>query len=72
MNGIKFFNKQINYLAGVFSMQTSIPTINNVPQPMELLFCIDLEKGKPIVMSFNKDEANELLKELERLVNCFG
>lgn len=39
---------------------------------MELLFCIDLERGKPIVMSFNKDEANELLKELERLVNCFG
>jgi hypothetical protein len=75
MNEIKFFDTQINYKAGKFSMQPNIPTINNEPQPMELLFVLDFNNGKPIVVSFNKDQAHELLKELQRLVplvNCFG
>jgi len=72
---IKFFDTQINSKSAKFSMQPTVPMINNVVQPMELLFCIDFEKGKPLIMEFNKDEANELLKELQRLVplvNCFG
>ena len=75
MNTIKFFETTVNSESVNFSMQPSIPTINDVPQPMELLFCIDNEKKKPIVMAFNKDQANALLKELQRLVplvNCFG
>jgi hypothetical protein len=71
----KFFDVQINSKSAKFSMQPTVPTINGVCQPMELLFCIDSEKGKPIVMDFNKDEARELLEELQRLVpivECFG
>jgi len=75
MNEVKFFDVSINSRSAVFSMQPSVPTINNVCQPMELLFCIDFENGKPIIMEFDKDQAKELLKELQRLVpliNCFG
>ena len=75
MKEVKYFDVQINSKSAKFSMQPTVPTVNNVCQPMELLLCIDYEKGKSIVMNFNKDEANELLKELQRLipiVNCFG
>jgi hypothetical protein len=75
MNEIKFFDTQMNSKSVKFSMQPSIPTINNVPQPMQLLFCIENENGKTSVLDFNKDQANDLLKELQRLVplvNCFG
>ena len=75
MNKVKYFDVQINSKSAKFSMQPAVPTVNNICQPMELLFCIDYEKGKSIVMNFNKDEANELLKELQRLiplVDCFG
>lgn len=71
----KFFDVQINSKSAKFSMQPTVPTINGVCQPMELLFCIDYEKGKPIVMNFNKDEARELMEELQKLVplvECFG
>ena len=75
MKKVKYFDVQINSKSAKFSMQPAVPTVNNICQPMELLFCIDYEKGKSIVMNFNKDEANELLKELQRLipiVDCFG
>lgn len=75
MKEVKYFDVQINSKSASFSMQSAVPTVNNICQPMELLFCIDYEKGKSIVMNFNKDEANELLKELQRLipiVDCFG
>ena len=75
MKDIKYFEVQINSKSAKFSMQPTVPTVNNVCQPMELLFCIDYEKGKSIVMNFNKDEAGELLKELQLLVplvECFG
>lgn len=75
MNEIKFFDTQINSKSVKFSMQPSIPTINDVPQPMQLLFVLDFNNSKPIVLSFNKDQTNDLLKELQRLVplvNCFG
>lgn len=75
MKDVKYFDVQINSKSAKFSMQPTVPTVNNVCQPMELLFCIDYEKGKSIVMNFNKDEAGELLKELQLLVplvECFG
>ena len=75
MKKVKYFDVQINSKSAKFSMQPAVPTVNNICQPMELLFCIDYEKGKSIVMNFNKDEAGELLKELQLLVplvECFG
>lgn len=75
MKEVKYFDVQINSKSAKFSMQPTVPTINGVCQPIELLFCIDYEKGEPIVLNFNKDEAGELLKELQLLVplvECFG
>jgi len=75
MNKIIFFDTQMNSKSVKFSMQPSIPTINNEPQPRQLLFCMENEKGKTSVLDFNKEQAHELLKELQRLVplvNCFG
>jgi len=65
MNEIKFFDTQINYKAGKFSMQPNIPTINNVMQPMELLFFLDFNNDKPIVLSFNKDQAPKQREEVK-------
>ena len=61
----------------VISFHIVTPTIEGVPQQKELLILVETpySKKKDLVMIFNKDEANELLKELQRLVplvKCFG
>ena len=75
MNEIKFFDTAINSESAKFSIQATIPTINNEIQPMEMAFYIEFEEGEPLIMTFDKDQAGELLKELQRivpLVECFG
>ncbi len=54
------------------TFQLVTPTIERVAQPKELLILIETPytKKKDVVMLFSKDKANEILKELQRLVNC--
>jgi hypothetical protein len=56
----------------ILSLHIVTPTIEGVAQPMELLILIETPhtKKKDIVMMFSKREANELLNEIKRLVEC--
>ena len=67
--GPKFFKTSINSEAKEFSIQTSIPTIDGIAEPMELILVIEDEETSLIqVMNFSKLQAVELLEELKRVV----
>ena len=65
----KFFKTSINSKTKQFSIQTSIPTIDGIAEPMELILVIEDEETSLIqVMNFSKLQAVELLEELKRVV----
>lgn len=75
-NEIKFFETTIQSNCVKFSIQPCIPDVDGKVQPMDLLLVIeDKENNKDIVMNFTKDQAIEILKEMNKivsLVKCFG
>ncbi len=64
MNDIKFFEADDQILS-LHILSFQVPTLQK-----DLLILIEepFTKKKDVVMIFNKDQANELLKELKRLV----
>ena len=48
-----------------FSFQASCPSINGVTQKMELVILIEQEDKEDVILTFNRNQTKELMKELK-------